>query len=61
MCFFIDLLQLQDFMQTLVKNAHVYSRLLSTKKKTPEKGGPGSLGSPSRYATENYAFQGRVK
>ena len=42
MCFFVDLSQLQDFIPTLVKNAHVNSRLLFTKKKsTGKKGGGG--------------------
>ena len=40
MCFFVDLSQLQDFVPTLAKTAHVNSRLLFTKKKNlPEKEG----------------------
>ena len=46
MCLIVDLSQLQDFMPTLVKNAHVYSRLLFTKKNPPEKGGTGLKGPP---------------
>ena len=42
---FVDLSQLRDFMPTLVKNAHVYSRLLFTeKKKNTRKKGGGGLG-----------------
>ena len=43
-------------MLTLVKNAHVYSRLLFTKKKSTRKGGGGGggLGPLSGYAPEEY-------
>ena len=39
MCFSVDLSQLQDFMLTLVKHAHVYSILIFTKIKSIRKGG----------------------
>ena len=60
MCFFVDLSQLQDFMPTRVKNKHVYSRLLFTKKKNQStrkgvrgwapRAPPPSLATPQQFA-----------